>query len=229
MAPTMKGETDRRVRVSPRWQVGTVLSRLLGWSLLLSAGTFTWGFVLFVANLSNVETRPTHHADGMVVLTGGTDRVADAVDLLAEGHADRLLITGVNPGTSRESLERRMPRERDLISCCVDLGYQALNTAGNARETAEWVHDNKLRSLIVVTSNYHMPRALAEIGEALPTTDLQPYPVVADRIRTGWWSDAQRARLIAWEYLKYLAVRTRTTLLPRKAEPTSTELATRAE
>ena len=186
---------------------------------------FVGGFMLFAAHLDRIEVRPDHHADGMVVLTGGSDRVTDAIDLLAEGHADRLLITGVNPSTSRESLERRLPRVQGLIACCVDLGYQAVNTAGNAREAANWVRANKLRSIIVVTSNYHMPRAMAEIGEVLPGVDLQAYPVVADRARTAaWWTDTQHVRLIAWEYMKYLVVLTRKTLLPRSG-PNESRLA----
>lgn len=193
---------------------------------LLGAAALAWGFVTFATGLEKVETSPSRHADGMVVLTGGADRVADAIDLFASGHADRLLITGVNPSTSRESLIRRMPRVGDLITCCVDLGYQALNTAGNAREAAAWVRAHMFKSLIVVTSNYHMPRALAEIGDALPDVDLQPYPVVTERAKsTAWWADVQRVKLIAWEYLKYVAVVTRTTLMPRAGQSGATVVA----
>ncbi|MDX7953330.1 YdcF family protein [Lichenihabitans sp. Uapishka_5] len=181
---------------------------LLGCGLLV-------GFLDFAAGLQGVEARPNRHADALVVLTGGTDRVSDAIDLLADGQAERLLITGVNPATTPESLARRLPRVRDLVACCVTLGYEALDTAGNAAETAAWVRANRIRSLIVVTSNYHMPRALAEIGHQLRDVDLRPYPVVTETAKLRpWWTSPHRSRLIATEYLKYVVVLARQALLP---------------
>ena len=93
------------------------------------------------------------------------------------------------------------------------LGYRALDTAGNAAETAAWVKANNIHSLIVVTSNYHMPRALAELGGAMTDVDLVPYPVVADAAREApWWSSPHQTRLIASEYIKYLVVIARQSL-----------------
>jgi uncharacterized SAM-binding protein YcdF (DUF218 family) len=169
------------------------------------------GFVRFASTLPGAEGPPVRHADALVALTGGSDRVAEAVDLLIDGQADRLLITGVNPATSSESLARRIPRLRRLVGCCVTLGYRALDTAGNAAETAAWVRANNVRSLIVVTSDYHMPRALAELARALGPVELLPYPVVADG-DAPWWATPQRMRLIASEYLKYLVVVARQSL-----------------
>ena len=165
---------------------------------------FGVGFVRFASSLPTAETPPARHAAALVVLTGGSERVSEA---------DRLLITGVNPTTSPASLARRMPRVRKLVDCCVTLGYRALDTAGNAEETAAWVRANNIRSLIVVTSDYHMPRALAELGQALGPVDLLPYPVVADTARgVRWWGTPDRLRLIASEYVKYLVVRLRQSL-----------------
>lgn len=176
------------------------------------------GFVFFVSTIDTVETFPSRRADGIVALTGGADRVSDALDLLGQGRARRLLITGVNPSTDREELARHQPAARAFVDCCVDLGYRAMNTVGNARETAEWVQSHDVKSLIVVTSNYHMPRALAEIAAELPHVELHPYPVISDRARAvPWWTDAKRTRLLAWEYLKYLAVRARLILIGRPA------------
>src|SRR3954453_17033122 len=89
-------------------------------------------------------------ADGVVALTGGSDRVVDAVELLAKGRARRLLITGVNPQTSRHEMSRLMPRYQPLFDCCIDLGRAALNTAGNADETRRWVEANAIRSSLIV-------------------------------------------------------------------------------
>ena len=174
------------------------------------------GFLRFAESLTTRETVPVRHADGLVVLTGGADRVSDAVELLVGGRADRLLITGVNPTTSPESLARRLPKVRTLVECCVTLGYRALDTSGNAQETAQWAAANHIRSLIVVTSNYHMPRALAEIAEAVDDVELVPYPVVSETAKDcAWWRSLHRTRLIASEYLKYVVVMMRHTLLPR--------------
>ena len=206
-----------------------MMFRVLGAMSLCGLCGLALGFVAFVIKLDTVESRPRQHAEGMVALTGGADRVADAIDLLADRRADRLLITGVNPGTSPEGLARRLPRIRSLIDCCVTLGYQALDTAGNARETAEWVRRNHIRSLIVVTSNYHMPRAMAEIGDALSDVELMAYPVVPERFKAAiWWTDLGRLRMIGVEYLKYLAVVIRQAVLPRTAAFSSSPMTSAA-
>ncbi len=192
----------------------------LGLGLVAAIGAVAWSFDGFLSQIDQVEAPPGRHADGAVALTGGADRITDAIELLARGDADRLLITGVNPMTSRAGLLRTMPQASRLFGCCIDLGYEAANTIGNASETERWVRTNHIRSLIVVTSNYHMPRALAEIGSALPDVDLMAYPVVTERDRSRpWWSDAGGARLIISEYVKYVASQLRLRLAPPRSEP----------
>jgi uncharacterized SAM-binding protein YcdF (DUF218 family) len=174
------------------------------------------GFLVFVRHIESDEPSALPPADGVVALTGGSERVLDAVELLAKGRARRLLITGVNQQTSRHEMARLMPNFQQLFNCCIDLGRAALNTAGNADETRRWVEANAIRSsLIVVTSNYHMPRALVELRSVLPQLELIPYPVVSDRLRNSdWRSDAHVARLLAVEYVKYLAAVVRTKIMP---------------
>ena len=179
----------------------------LGFSFCVVSGIgLAWSFSSFLDRIAPVEVPLDGHAEGAVALTGGADRIADAVALVAQGHADRLLITGVNPTTTRGEIVRQTPAARSLIDCCIALGYEAANTVGNAVETERWVRANHIRSLIVVTSNYHMPRALAEMGSALPGVPLTPYPVVSEHGRLHpWWSDGASARLILWEWIKYNA------------------------
>jgi uncharacterized SAM-binding protein YcdF (DUF218 family) len=174
------------------------------------------GFLMFARHIEYQEPTALGPADGVVALTGGSERVLDAVELLAKGRARRLLITGVNQQTSRHEIARLMPNFQQLFNCCIDLGRAAQNTAGNADETRRWVEANSIRSsLIVVTSNYHMPRALVELRSALPQLQLIPYPVVSDRLRNSdWKSDGQVARLLAIEYVKYLAAIVRTKIMP---------------
>ncbi len=188
---------------------------------LVGFGAFAWSFAGFLSRIEDSEAAPRRHAEGAVALTGGADRITDAVELLAKGNADRLLITGVNPLTSRAEIAKQAPDARALFGCCIELGYEATDTVGNAAETERWVRAHHIRSLIVVTSNYHMPRALAEIGSALPDIDLMAYPVVSERGKgRPWWSDGQSTRLIMSEYCKYVAALVRLRLAPPKQEPT---------
>ncbi|MBI1385257.1 MAG: YdcF family protein [Rhizobiales bacterium] len=176
-------------------------------TLVLTAVALCIGFVAFVAMLSREPPGSIGTADGIVALTGGKDRIAVAVGLLAAGKAKRLLISGVNPRTTQGDLIRVLPAARRLFVCCIDIGYDAQDTHGNANETRDWVRRAGFRRIIVVTSSYHMPRSLAELGRALPGVEFEPYPVVAGDIAIDeWWRDGQTARLLVVEYLKLLPV-----------------------
>ena len=178
------------------------------------------GFLAFVAALDRFERRPEIRGDGIVALTGGAQRVGDAIDLLAQGYGRRLLITGVNERTSREEIARLNPGQRRLLECCVDLDYRARNTIGNAIETRRWARDNHFRSLIVVTSNYHMPRTLIELDHAVPEARLVPYAVVTEGLNPdGWWRSPATARVLVSEYVKFVVgwVRTRVERDPERS------------
>jgi uncharacterized SAM-binding protein YcdF (DUF218 family) len=168
------------------------------------------GFFGFVWLLPSPQGTFDRNADGIVVLTGGDSRVADALELLASGHGKRLLITGVNTGTTTSDIARQTVDYTRWLACCVDLDYAALNTLGNAVQARRWAIEHGFRSLIVVTSAYHMPRALAELAHQLPDATLIPYPVVSDRLRIEpWWSNGATTRLVLSEYLKYLFAKVR--------------------
>ena len=143
-------------------------------------------------------------ADGIVVLTGGQDRIPEAVELLSAARGKRLLISGVNAAVSAETLARQLPRAAALFQCCVDLDHRALNTAGNAEEAANWASRNSHRSLIVVTSGYHMPRAMIEFRRALPAADLRPHAVTVPQSGPDAAQAFARFRLLATEYSKLL-------------------------
>jgi uncharacterized SAM-binding protein YcdF (DUF218 family) len=178
---------------------------LLG--LAVAAGiAFAIGFFHFVLTIADLE-RPVEarSADAIVALTGGADRIADAVALLREGRAHRLLISGVYPDTSRETLASMTPGGEPLFACCIDLGRSALNTVGNAKEARDWARGNGFTTLFVVTASYHLPRSLNEIRREMPEAELIPYPVVSANLRLeGWWRNPGTSRLLLAEYSKYL-------------------------
>ena len=147
-------------------------------------------------------------ADAIVALTGpSAERVNSAVRLLEQGKGDRLLISGVNREVKRRELQALTPGSSGLFTCCVDLGFEAENTIGNAQEIAAWAHGHDYSRLIVVTSDYHMPRALLEIRSVAPDVTLTPYAIETPSLdNSRWWRAAVTARRMTLEYMKYLAV-----------------------
>jgi uncharacterized SAM-binding protein YcdF (DUF218 family) len=158
---------------------------------------------------------PLPEADGIVALTGGSmERLSTGMDLLAQGRGRRLLISGVNPVVTDNELEEALGANPDLFRCCVDIGRTAADTLGNASETAAWAKRNGFDELIVVTADYHMPRSLAELRLALPGAVLIAYPVSTSVTRPGAWQrDVGAALRLGSEYMKYLVIRGRETLL----------------
>jgi len=172
------------------------------------------GFVVFVNGLGRLESEFGRRVDGIAALTGGADRIGDAMSVLREGRARRLLITGVNVAVSDQTLIRTIGNA-DLFACCIDIGRDALNTVGNARETADWAARHGYRSVMVVTSRYHMPRALVELRRHLKDVEFIPHPVMSDSLRIeAWWQDAGLFRLLFIEFAKYLAAELRSRLVP---------------
>jgi uncharacterized SAM-binding protein YcdF (DUF218 family) len=158
---------------------------------------------------------PLPQADGVVALTGASNaRITEAMTLLAQGKARQVLVSGVNPTVTREQLRQAMRAPKALYACCVQLGYQAEDTIGNAREIADWARRMDFRSLIVVTSDYHMPRSIMEIHAALPEVKLIPYPVATPSLDAPrWWRSAGGARRMTLEYCKFLVVAVRESIL----------------
>jgi len=171
------------------------------------------GFVGFLSQLRGAEITPDRRADGIVVLTGGSSRVSDAMELLAAGYGKRLLISGVHPTNAASDISRSLPDNQSLLSCCVDLDRSAVNTRSNAAETRRWARERGFTSLIVVTSNYHMPRAIVELSHAMPEVTLIPFAVVGDKWRDEpWWTNGATLRLLLSEYAKYVAAEVRVRL-----------------
>lgn len=166
------------------------------------------GFALFV-RAGTGHAQPDHvDGDAIVALTGGEGRVATGVALLADGHGERLLISGGNPEVTMDAIRAAAGAPPALFDCCVDIGVEAANTVGNADETARWAAGHGYQRLVIVTSDFHMPRALLELSAAMPESELVPYGVATPPP----WSSTRAARRWLQEYLKFAAVYTRESL-----------------
>lgn len=150
-------------------------------------------------------------AHGIVALTGANsnERLAAAMGLLEDGYGRRVLVSGVNPMASRADVRRVSKAVRRLYDCCVDLGFTAADTVGNARETLAWAEAMRYRKLIIVTADYHMPRAMLELNAVLRGAGItaQTYAVPTPALKArDWWRNPGAARLMVVEYCKYLAI-----------------------
>lgn len=218
------GETPR----SPIWRAARFLTRAAMFGVVAAATVICGGFAWFVSQVPLEEVSLDRNADGIVVLTGGSSRISDAMELLAAGHGKRLLISGVHRATSAAEIARLKPSYEGLVSCCVDLDHSAVNTVTNAVETRRWVKQQGFGSLIVVTSAYHMPRTMAELEKQMPDIALVPFPVVTEKLRNEpWWSSGPTARLILSEYAKYVVAQLRMTIEP-PSSPTGARLSAKS-
>jgi uncharacterized SAM-binding protein YcdF (DUF218 family) len=163
------------------------------------------GFIVFASGIDREQRVPQRSADGIVVLTGGVARIDQAMKLLAEGKAKRVLISGVYRATTVEELKALASQGDQFFTCCVDIDKEARNTIDNATETSQWVALHHYGSIIVVTSNYHMPRARAELARAMPGVTIIPCSVVDNNVHLDrWWTYPGTTKLLLSEYLKYL-------------------------
>ncbi len=194
-------------RAARRRQSRSLLRKVLrrGFFVLLAFLTiFIAGFLQFADTVASLQPPATPKADAIVVLTGGFQRIDQAVDLLKLGAGKRLLISGVHPSTTRSQIRRNTQSSADLFKCCVDIGHAAIDTIGNATETSLWIRNRGYRTILVVTNNYHMPRSLLELRRARPETEFIAYPVVnSDLKTTNWLRNPLVLKAILLEYGKY--------------------------
>jgi len=152
------------------------------------------GFIVFAVTLpGSAEIEKT---DSIVVPTGGQGRIDRGLEVLRAGAAKKLLVTGVDPDVKPAEFAAEYKVEQRLMACCVTLGRAAVDTRGNAAETAGWIAENKFASLRLVTSDWHMRRTAVELSSALPPEVL----VVEDAV-----SSAPSLRILFLEYNKLIA------------------------
>lgn len=196
--------------MNPRRSFATI-QRGHGWvrRLAVAAGflVLVWslGLLWFAYALPRSVADPDAETGAIVVLTGGAGRVHQGLALLAEGRARKLFVSGVYQGVDVEELLRVSRQSPQELACCIALGYRADNTRGNAVETAAWLRGEKLHSLRLVTSAYHMPRSLLEFRKVMPGVRIVPHPVFPDDYKPEpRWRWPASLGLIVNEYSKYL-------------------------
>lgn len=204
-----------------------MLKHLLLYSLRLLVvcciGASLWltGLVLFTGIIPSAPPQTVTTTDGIAIFTGGKTRLHVALDLFQQQKATYLLISGVNPESTLSQSIKTLPHHDHIT-----LDYHALDTHGNAEQTARWATHYQINTLRLITSNYHMPRSLLELRSLLPTVEIIPHPVVGKRfLNPKWWLDPATLVLIIEEYNKFLFALVRKPIKDLKATITLQEKA----
>lgn len=201
MSPSGRATAGRRSRRWLAW-LGVPALLLLAW---------LGGLLAFVAAMPVAADAPGRPTDAVIVLTGGSERLAEGIRLLSAGLGRKLLITGVGRDVDLAQLLQSLPPgdprpDPALAACCIALGHDAGNTLGNALETAGWMQEQGFRSLRLVTADYHMPRSLLEFRRAMPDIEILRQPVFPPQVmREQWWRWPGTTWLMIGEYHKLLA------------------------
>ncbi len=172
---------------------------------------FIWlaGLIWFVAQMPEKQTAYAPHAGAIVVLTGGAGRVEHGIRLLLDGKAEKLFVSGANKEVTYDDIIRFTPKSsrekiRKMATKKIVLGSNAENTIGNAEETKQWLAGKKFRSILLVTSHYHMPRSMSEFKALMPDLIIIPEPVIVNGFKSHWWMSDENRKIVLSEYHKYL-------------------------
>lgn len=187
-------------RRSPSWL------RLFLLLLAVPVLVYAVGLVWFAESIPRGTDDDGTRTDAIVVLTGGAARVATGLELLRQQRARKLLVSGVYRGVDVQELLRTQRQAPEALECCIELGYAAETTEGNAAEARDWMAKEGLRSLRLVTAAYHMPRSLIEFRRAMPAIAIVPHPVLLESFRRDAWLTAPGTlKVVVDEYHKLIA------------------------
>ncbi|MBX4335881.1 YdcF family protein [Bartonella raoultii] len=179
--------------------------------LLMTILVFCVGFIVFSEKTERLQPpNPLPKADAIIVLTGGENRIETGLDLLQKGLGSRLLISGVNTTTNLKQFMHNMHISPQLFSCCIDIGQKAINTKGNAEESAAWIKKYNYKTLYIVTHDYHMWRSMRELKYLMPDIHFIAYPVKKRKFESTI-QQLNQIRILIFQYLKTIEVYIRTT------------------
>lgn len=173
-------------------------------AFLLCAGTLFGGFVRFAEDVTNFKAPEIIEPyDAIAVLTGGKNRITNSVSLLKQDTNKRLMISGVNPDISDFELIKVTGANKALFDCCIDVGRDAKDTIGNGKEIASWANDKAYKSILIVTSDYHMRRSLYELRANAPEVNFIAYPIkYNDLDDKKWYTNTDTLRTLINEFAK---------------------------
>lgn len=168
-----------------------MIGRVVGFLLAV----WVLGFAWFAAALPQ-PAPAAERTDVIVVPTGGSGRIARGIELLRQGSAEKVLVSGVFEDVKPREFAAQYGLSAREMECCVVLGFAALDTRGNARETAQWIKQGEYDSLRLVTSDWHMRRSRNELEQVLP----EGVEVIEDAV-----SSEPSLWMLFLEYHKWLA------------------------
>jgi uncharacterized SAM-binding protein YcdF (DUF218 family) len=171
---------------------------------ILAAMLWGLGWIVFASTIPAAVSDATTRTDAIVVLTGGRGRIETGVELLRQGLAAKLFVSGAGGRTQLPDLLPESMADTTEIAAAITLGREADDTPGNALETAAWAQRERILSIRLVTAAYHMPRSLLELQTAMPQILIIAHPVFPSNVKADWWRWPGTASLIAREYTKFL-------------------------
>ena len=170
------------------------------------------GFILFSRTINTYQTDNLTKTDDIIALTGGRNRISKAVSLLNKGLAPRLLISGVQKDIPRKDIEK-LNAVKLTGKPEIEIEDKSQNTVENAIEATDWIKRNNIRSIRLVTSNYHLPRSVQEFRALNKNLKIIIHPVYSEKVSAKWWKNFGSFLLVASEYNKFLFVYVKTNLL----------------
>lgn len=173
---------------------------------------WTAGFILFNRTINTYQTDNRTKTDAIIALTGGRNRISAAVKLLNEEMAPRLLISGVQKDIPRKDIEK-LNAVKLTGKPEIEIEDKSQNTVENAIEATDWIKRNNIRSIRLVTSNYHLPRSVQEFRALNKNLKIIIHPVYSEKVSAKWWKNFGSFLLVASEYNKFLFVYVKTNLL----------------
>ncbi len=166
---------------------------------------FIMGFISFIRYVKQMHIPDHPSVSAIVVLTGEPIRIERAFELLENQIGEKIFISGVHHSVSKDILLQKIPIRQDLAECCIDIGYKALNTEGNAQEASAWAEKNNFHHVLIVTHDYHMPRTFLELQRINSTVQFIPYPIIShDLEENRSIFKIKILRVLLIEYLKIL-------------------------
>lgn len=186
--------------------VGAVLSFVL-------VCLFAWDISRFIERYESEARatvplpKETSLSEAIVVLTGDKGRIPKALELLRERGSPLLIISGVGKGASLVDVINNQGGAagniRELWNR-IELESKSQSTVENVYESGKILLEKKIMRVILVTSDYHMPRAFGIFRRVLPQEEIYSYPTKSESSFWYNWNEYWKNRIFFWYGVKSL-------------------------